>query len=316
MQLSRTVLGLNFPHPVILASGKWAWTAAQWKEAVAAGAGGITTKSFWNHEHTGNPDPVVVARDAWTLNAVGLPDNGPEHSEGELKQFLPDPSVPLIVSILGMDEEEYAANARRILPLQPSAFEVNLSSPTFLKLKGTYFDAGEAMRILPAVKKEAGNIPVLVKLSPNIADIGAFAKACVDAGADGITAINTLGTGLAIDAAARLPILSATRGGVSGAGIKPFALRCVADIYAATKGAVPIIGVGGMMTGEDAAEMLLAGASLVAVATAVQTQGYGAAKRIADELNAWGDAQGVKDVSELTGGMHKAMSEKGKPYVS
>jgi dihydroorotate dehydrogenase (NAD+) catalytic subunit len=125
----------------------------------------------------------VVARDNWTLNAVGLPDNGPEHSEGELKKFLPNPPVPLIVSILGMDAEEYAANARRILPLKPSAFEVNLSSPTFLKLKGTFFDSEEAMRILPAVKKEAGNIPVFVKLSPNIADIGAFAKACVAIGA-------------------------------------------------------------------------------------------------------------------------------------
>jgi dihydroorotate dehydrogenase (NAD+) catalytic subunit len=310
MHLSTSVLGLKFPHPVIVAAGKWTWTADQWKEMANAGAGGITTKSFWNHDHKGNPDPVVVAKPSWTLNAVGLPDHGPEHSEGELTQFLPNPPVPLIVSILGLDAEEYAANARRIRPLGPSAFEVNLSSPTFLKLKGTFFDTDEAMRILPAVKQEAGDVPVFVKLSPNIPDIGAFAAKCVEAGADGITAINTLGTGLAIDAATRLPILSATRGGLSGGGIKPLALRCIADIYAATEGKVPIIGIGGMLTGEDAAEMLLAGASLVGVASAVLNEGAGAPKRIADELSAWGDAHGVKDVSELVGGMHRAVAAK------
>lgn len=315
MPLPQTLLGLTFPNPVLVSAGKWAWTAEDWKAAVSAGAGGITTKSFWAEQRAGNPEPVVVTEAEWTLNAVGLPDHGPAHSEGELRKFLPDPPVPLIVSIVGMNAEEYAANARRILPLKPSAFEVNLSSPTFLKLRGGFFDVDEAIRILPAVKAESGDVPVFVKLSPNIPDIGGFAARCVEAGADGITAINTLGTGLAIDAETRLPILSAVRGGVSGAGIKPLALRCIADIYAATEGKVPVIGVGGITRGRDIAEMLLAGASLVGLATVLQREGMAGLTRVLTEFDTWCVEHGIADVRELTGGMHRAMAEGGKAYA-
>jgi len=304
MDLQQDILGLSFDSPLIVAAGKWSWTANDWQGFVDAGAGGITTKSFWNHVHEGNPEPTIVQSDMWTLNAVGLPDKGPEHSSGELQQFLPQSSVPLIVSILGLDAAEYADNAKRIVALQPSALEINLSSPTFLKLKGTYFDADEAAAIVPAVKQEAGDIPVFVKLSPNIPDIGAFAARCVKAGADGITAINTLGTGIAIDLMTRKPLLSATRGGLSGPGIKPLAVRCIADIYKATEGKVPIIGVGGVATGEDAIEFIMAGASLVGLASVLLKEGGSAFKRIQQEIQVWCDAQGVNDIAELRGVLH------------
>jgi dihydroorotate dehydrogenase (NAD+) catalytic subunit len=315
MKLSQTLFGIDFPNPVIVSGGKWAWTAEDWRAAAKAGAGAVTTKSFWAHEHTGNPEPVVASGDEWTLNAVGLPDFGPEHSGGEMKDYLADPPVPLIVNIVGMTADEYAENARRLRELKPAAVEVNLSSPTFLKLRGTFFDVEEAIRIVPAVKKEAGDIPVVVKLSPNVPDIGGFAARCVDAGADGIVAINTLGTGLAIDPVTRLPILSAVRGGVSGPGIKPLALRCVADIYAATEGTVPIIGVGGMMRGQDVAEMLLAGASLVGLATAIHREGMPALTRVRGEFERWCEEHQIGDVRELVGGMHRAMADQGKPYT-
>ncbi len=304
MNLKNTILGLKFSNPIMIASGKWAWNVQDWEALVEAGAGGITTKSFWNHEHKGNPEPTVVQTDEWTLNAVGLPDHGPEHSEGELKKFLPAKDVPLIVSILGMDEKEYADNARRIAPLKPSAFEINISSPTFLKLKGTAFDAEEAVKIVPAVKKEAGDIPVFVKLSPNIPDIGAFAVECIAAGADGISAINTLGTGVALDPITGKSLLSAKRGGLSGPGIKPLALRCVCDVYEATNGQVPIIGIGGVMTGEDVIDMMRAGASLVGLATAVLKDGPKAVTRIQKEFVQWCTTHNVENVADLIGQMH------------
>lgn len=304
MSFSQTLLGLNFANPIICASGKWAWTAEHVEELCKAGAGGITTKSFWNHMHVGNQEPVLVQTETWTLNAVGLPDFGPEHSSKELTQMLAHPTVPIIVSILGLTAEEYAENAARIAALRPSAVEVNLSSPTFLKLKGTFFDADEAAAIIPAVKKEIGSIPVFVKLSPNIPDIGAFAARCVSAGADGITAINTLGTGLAIDLETRKPILSAKRGGISGSGIKPLAVRCIADIYEATEGKTPIIGVGGVMTGEDAIELMMAGANLVGLASALLRDGSSAFPRIQREMEYWAASHGVQDISELVGAIH------------
>jgi len=306
MTLSQHILGLHFSHPLITAAGMWTWTADQWRDAVEHGAAGITTKSYWAHEHTGNAEPVFVHTDAWTLNAVGLPDKGPAHVEAQLKEFLPNPAVPLIVSLVGLDPEGYLQNARQIAPFKPSAFEINMSSPTFLKLRGTFFDADEAASIIPAVKKEAGDIPVFVKLSPNIPDIGAFAARCVEAGVDGITAINTLGTGMAIDLKTRTPILSAKRGGVSGPGIKPLSVRCIADIYDATKGAVPITGVGGVMTGEDVVELMMAGASLVGLATAILREGMPAFGRIRNELEIWCEKEGVSDITELTGVMHRA----------
>ena len=302
MNLSQTILGLPFEHPIIAASGKWAWTAAEWSALWEAGAAGVTTKSFWNHVHEGNPDPVITEESAWTLNAVGLPDRGPEDSGAELAKALPDPPKPLIVSILGLSAEEYAANAARVAAMRPSAIEVNLSSPTFLKLKGGY-SAEEILAILPAVKAAAGSIPVFAKLSPNVPDIGPFAAACVASGADGITAINTLGTGLSIDLETRRPRLSVGKGGLSGPGIKPLAVRCVRDVYEATGGSVPIIGAGGVMTGEDAAELILAGASIVALATAVLREGPSACGRVRDELSHTCGRLGIADVGELRGAM-------------
>ncbi len=305
MRLNQNFVGLPFAHPIVVASGKWVWTAEQCKQAMKAGAAAVTTKSFWGHEHRGNPEPTVLQTRHWTLNAVGLPDLGPAHSQGELQQLLPNPEVPLIVSILGLTREEYAGNAARIAPLKPSAFEVNLSSPTFLKLKGAFFDADEAVSIIPAVKEAAGGIPIFAKLSPNMHDIGGFAARCVEAGVDGITAINTLGTGLAINLQTRVPVLSAKKGGISGRGLKPLAVRCVADIFEATKGAVPIIGVGGIFTGEDAIEMMIAGASIVGLASAIIESGFDSIRRIKLEMESWCAENGVDDIYDIVGTLRR-----------
>lgn len=313
MNLSQTLLGIDFPNPTVLASGIMGITSSSWKYCVENGAGAITTKSLWPAEHEGNRNPTIISTEYWTLNAVGVPDAGPEKAKEEIGNFMKEHPVPLIANIIGLTVEDFAEIAAKIAALKPDMIEVNLSTPTFLKLRGKLFaeDQNESSKILKAVKKEIGNIPMFVKLTPNVTTIGEIAKACVDAGADGITAINTAGPGMAIDLRSRMPILAAHKGGVSGRALKPIAVRCVAEIYEATGGKTPIIGTGGVYTGEDAIEMMLAGASLVGVGTAVGDRGIDVFNKICDEMQLWCTNEGVDNVSDMIGGMHKELLKRG-----
>lgn len=313
MNLAQTVLGIDFENPTVLASGIWGITASSWREAIRNGAGGVTTKSLWPVEHQGNQNPTIIGNEYWTLNAVGVPDAGPEKAKEEIVNFMQDHPAPLIANVIGLTAEDFASITRELAPLKPDAFEVNLSTPTFLKLRGKLFaeDKGEIQSILAAVKKEAGKIPVFVKLTPNVPNIGDLAASAVEAGADGITAINTVGPGMAIDLRSRMPILAAHKGGLSGRAIKTIATRCVAEIYEATEGKVPIIGTGGVYTGEDALELMLAGATLVGIGTAVGDRGADVFKKICEEIQLWCTNEGVKKVSEMVGGMHKELKKRG-----
>jgi dihydroorotate dehydrogenase (NAD+) catalytic subunit len=163
-----------------------------------------------------------------------------------------------------------------------------------------------------AVKGVSGKIPVFIKLSPNVDNIGVIAAACAEAGADGFTVINTVGPGMAIDLRSRMPILANRVGGVSGPAIKPIAVRCIADVYRATGGAKPIIGTGGIMTGEDAIEFLLAGASLIGIGTAIAYRGAGVFHLVTEEMSTWCEKEGVKKISELVGGMHREIAKRSK----
>ncbi len=309
MNLSQTLLGVTFPNPTVLASGIMGITASSWRFAAQNGAGGITTKSLWPVPHQGNRNPTMISTEHWTLNAVGVPDAGPEKAREEISDFLKNKSVPLIANVIGLSAEEFASITAQIAVLHPDFFEVNLSTPTFWKLRGKLFseDPTEAAEIVKAVKKEAKDIPVFAKLTPNVQNIGAVAVACAEAGVDGFTAINTVGPGMAIDLRSRMPILAAKKGGVSGPGIKPIAVRCVSDIYEATDGKLPIIGTGGVYTGEDAIEMMLAGASLIGIGTAVGDRGIDVFRKVCEEIQLWCTNEGVWDIKELIGGMHKKL---------
>ncbi len=223
-----------------------------------------------------------------------------------------DHPVPLIANIVGLSAEDFSEIAAAIAPLKPDFFEVNLSTPTFLKLRGKLFaeDEEEVKNIINAVKKEAKKIPIFVKLTPNVPNIGEIARAAVAAGADGITAINTVGPGMAIDLRSRMPILAAHKGGLSGPALKPIAVRCVAEIYEATEGKVPIIGTGGVYTGEDALEMMLAGASLVGIGTAIADRGQEIFATVCDEIQLWCTNEGINNISDMTGGMHDELKQR------
>lgn len=159
-----------------------------------------------------------------------------------------------------------------------------------------------------AVKEVSGEIPVFIKLSPNVPDIGSIALACAKKGANGFTVINTVGPGMAIDLKSRMPILANKVGGLSGPGIKPIAVRCIADVYRATEGKYPIIGTGGVFTGEDAVELMLAGASLVGIGTAVAYRGIGVFKNVCDEMKQWCEQEGIANIAELVGSMHSTLA--------
>lgn len=313
MNLAQTLLGIKFQNPTVLASGIWGITSASWKRVASNGAGAITTKSLWPYEHKGNPNPTIISNEHWMLNAVGVPDAGPEKAVEEITDYMKDHPVPLIANIVTSVAEEFADIAKILAPLKPDLFEVNLSTPTFLKLRGKLFaeDESEVSKIIKSVKEVSGDTPVFAKLTPNVLNIGEIAEACVAAGADGITAVNTIGPGMAIDLKSRLPILSAHKGGLSGPALKPIAIRCIAEIYESTKGKVPIIGTGGVFTGEDAIELMLAGASLIGIGTAIAYRGADVFKKVCEEMTKWCKENGVKDVTELIGGMHKELAKHG-----
>jgi dihydroorotate dehydrogenase (NAD+) catalytic subunit len=316
VKLSRTVLGVTCENPLVLAACPLGLYAKDFLECAEAGAGLAGTKSCWLKPHKGHPEPTIVASEHWTINAVGLAQGGYEDAAKEVTAYRAATRVPLIINIVAESIHAFEETAARYVALQPDFLEVNISCPNVESEFGKPFASNpeDAAAVTRAVKAASGGVPVFMKLSPNVESIGAIARACADAGADGLTAVNTFGPGLAIDPATRLPMLSNRTGGVSGPGIKPLALKCVADVYAATEGTLPIIGLGGVETGRDAAEMLLAGASLVGIATAAYTGGPAVFGRVRDELRAWCEQEGVKDVADLTGAMHKELAKRGAPW--
>ncbi len=310
MNLSQTLLGVDFGNPTVLASGIMGITSSSWKLVAEHGAGGITTKSLWLKEHKGHPNPTIISTEHWTLNAVGVPDAGPEKAKEEIGDFMKVKPVPLIANIIAESVENYALTAESILPLKPDFLEVNISCPNIEDEFGRPFacSAPDAAAVTKAVKKVSGKTPVFIKLSPNVDNIAMIAEACAKAGADGFTVINTVGPGMAIDLRSRMPILANKVGGLSGPGIKPIAIKCIADVYKATGGKLPIIGTGGVYTGEDAIETLLAGASLIGVGTAVCDRGLDVFKKICDEMQMWCTNEGVWDIKDLIGGMHSTLA--------
>jgi dihydroorotate dehydrogenase (NAD+) catalytic subunit len=264
--LSVRVAGLELRNPTALASGILGYSAASLQRIAEAGAGAVVTKSVGVEPRLGYPNPTVVQANAGLINAMGLPNPGIDEYTEEITYAKSILKVPLIVSVYGYTAEEYAAVARKAAEAGADAIELNVSCP---HVKDTGSEIGQNPKILAEVVtkvKAATQKPVIVKLSPNVADIAEIAKTAVTAGADALTAINTV-KALAIDAETTLPILSNIRGGLSGPAVKPIALRSVYDLYEKVK--TPIIGCGGITSWQDAVEFFLAGASAIQIGTAV-----------------------------------------------
>jgi dihydroorotate dehydrogenase (NAD+) catalytic subunit len=304
MNLKINFSGVTFKNPIVLASGILGVTGSSLAETIRNGCGGVTTKSIWLKEHLGHPNPVIIANEEWMMNAVGLPDGGVEKAHEEINSYREKTTAPLIASIVGGKISEYISIAEKIVDLSPDIIEVNASCPNVEDELGKPFacSVNRISDLTKAVKKVSKNIPVSIKLSPNVENIGEIAKSCQNAGADALTVVNTFGPGLAIDINVRKPILANKVGGVSGPGIFPLALKCVWDCYKATK--LPIIGTGGITTGEDALQMIMAGANLLGVGSAVYYRGNDVFKKINDEIEGYMAKNGIENLSDLIGVAH------------
>ena len=298
-----TLCGLELTNPTILASGLVGISGSACVFAAQNGAGAITPKSIGPSNREGHANPVLTEFDGGFLNAVGLPNSGADASLDELASAMERAGVPIIVSIFGGTKEDYGTVARKLSELQPSMFELNLSCPNTTDDFGTPFatDAVEASEVVRIVKQST-DVPVSAKLAPNVPDIAAIAKAVVDAGADAISAINTM-PGMAIDVRMSRPVLHNRQGGVSGHALRPIALNCVYQLYRAVD--VPIIGIGGIATGEDAVEMIMAGATAVGIGTGVYYRGIDVFRKVTDEMLAFMQAEGYQRVDEMRGLAHR-----------
>lgn len=301
MNLQTEFLGVKFANPLVVASGILGVTGASLKYVVENGAGGVTTKSIWLNEHKGHKNPVMIANEHYMLNAVGLPDAGIEKARLEMGKYMENKPAPMIASITAGKIDDFGEIAERISELSPDIIEVNSSCPNVESELGRPFAcvAGDVAKVTKIVKART-KIPITVKLSPNVENLVEIARAVVDAGADGLTLINTVGPGMVIDLEMRRPILTNLVGGVSGPAIKPIAVKCVYMVHKALPN-TPIIGTGGITTGEDAIEIIMAGATLVGVGTAVYYRDVECFRLIAEEMSKWCDEHGIKDLSEIVG---------------
>jgi dihydroorotate dehydrogenase (NAD+) catalytic subunit len=258
--------GLKLANPTILASGILGYSAESLSRVAKGGAGAVVTKSIGMEPRAGYSNPTVVQAESGLINAMGLPNPGINVYSEEIKFSKTILKVPLIVSVFGYSASEYSTVAKKAAEAGADAVELNVSCP---HVKQTGAEIGQSPKFLKEVVeqvKAAISKPLIVKLSPNVADITILAEAAVEAGADALTVVNTL-KAMAIDVETMQPILANVRGGLSGAAIKPVALRCVYDI--AERFEVPIIGCGGVTDWQDAVEFFLAGASAVQIGTAV-----------------------------------------------
>lgn len=271
--------GLTLQNPVILAAGILGTTGASLRRAALAGAGCVVTKSLGSEPRSGHPGPTIVQVECGLLNAMGLPNPSYKVFQDEI-DFAKTSGTPVVASIFGSSAEEFARISRG---LRADAFELNLSCPhaeRYGSELGRYPDLVEA--VTGAVKASV-DVPVWVKLTPNTADIVELGLAAQRGGADAVVAINTL-KAMAIDIETGYPILGNKFGGLSGAAIKPVAVRCVFEL--STQLEIPVIGVGGVSTWEDAVEMIMAGACAVQVGTALQ-RGYEVFKEITEGLSGY-----------------------------
>jgi dihydroorotate dehydrogenase (NAD+) catalytic subunit len=258
---------LHLARPVLVASGTFGFGMEMTRIADLPKLGAVVLKSLTVKPRSGNPPPRIVETPSGMLNAIGLENPG---LDAFLRTYLPQMKnlgVPLVANIAGYSVDEYRELARRLTKEASGTFvalELNVSCPN-VGSGGLHFgtDPVRLRELVAAVRTET-TLPLIVKLSPNVGDIVAVARAALDGGADALTLINTL-LGLAVDVKTRRPKLANVTGGLSGPAVKPVALRMVHEVYRATK--APIIGLGGITNADDALEFIMAGASAVAVGT-------------------------------------------------
>jgi dihydroorotate dehydrogenase (NAD+) catalytic subunit len=296
--LSVEIAGIRLKNPVLTASGTFGY-GEDYQDIVDLNElGGVIVKGVSLRPIAGNPPPRIWETPSGMLNAIGLENPGVDVFLEKKLPFLRRFDTAVIVNIFGYSLEDYVAVAERLDGvLGVSGLEVNISCPN-VKAGGIVFGTNvkASFELLSALRR-ATKLPLIAKLSPNVTDITEFARAAADAGCDGLSLINTL-LGMAIDVRSRRPRLANCTGGLSGPAIRPVAVRMVWQAAKAVK--LPIIGMGGIMTAEDALEFIFAGASAIAVGTANFVNPR-ATVNVAEGIRSFLAAEGVGSVRELIG---------------
>ena len=285
----------------MLAAGILGSTASSLNWAGRSGAGAVVTKSFGLNPNRGYANPTTVEVTGGVINAIGLSNPGVENFKGELEKL--NRSVPAIASLYGANPEEFSEIAIKVEDLV-DALELNVSCPHAMGGCGSAIgqDPELTAEIVQAVKKSV-EIPVFVKLTPNVTDIVEIARYAEDAGADALTMINSLGPGMKIDIETGNPILNNKFGGLSGPAVKPIAIRCIFEVYDSID--IPIVGVGGIKNYEDVIEFLYAGASCVQIGTSIMYEGMDIFGNITTRLERFMNDKGYGSVNEMVGIAHK-----------
>lgn len=314
MNLPVQLCSVTLANPLVLASGVLGTRAELLVRVARLGAGAVTSKSCSLEPRAGHPNPTVLDWGAGLINAVGLSNPGVEAEVIELRkaqeqlrsQSLAEgrPRVPLIASVFADSVEHFSAVAERVCAGGPDLVEINISCPNVQTEFGRPFAADwRTAADVTRVVRSVVSLPLIVKLSPNVPDIAEVARAVEDAGADAITAVNTLGPGMLIDIRSGAPVLANRVGGVSGPAIHPIAVRCVYDVCAAVH--IPVIGLGGVTSGRDALEMVLAGATAVGVGAAIHYRGLDAFRLILCEMEDLMAECGYASLDEMRGLAHE-----------
>ena len=300
VDLTTKIASLTLKNPTILASGLMDEDAGSMKRIVNCGASAVVTKSIGLKSREGYANPTIVELECGILNAMGLPNPGINEFGEEIKK-LKRLNAPIIGSVFGSNSKEFVELGKKMQSYGADALELNMSCP---HAKGYGLEIGSDPRLVKEITskvKESVEVPVFVKLSSNVANLGEIAKAAENGNADGIVAINTI-KAMKIDIELKIPVLANKIGGYSGKAIKPIGVRCVYEI--AENVDIPIIGVGGVTTGEDALEYIMAGASAVQIGTGIYYRDVDVFKKVCKEMENWMKKHSVKKLSELIGAAH------------
>lgn len=277
-----------------LASGILGVAASTMMRVVRAGADAVVTKSIGISPRKGHAGPVLTASHGGLLNAVGLTNPGIDAFEDEMK-LLNKANIPVVMSIFGNTQEEITNIVEKAINMKPSAIELNLSCP-HAEISQISHSPDLTYEFVKSAK-EVSNVPIFAKLTPNASDYVSVGKAAQEAGADAIVAINTV-RAMRIDIQQQRPVLGNSVGGLSGSPIFPIAVRCVFDLYRALS--IPIIGVGGVSSWEDAVELHLAGASAIQIGTAVMND-MEVFSKIKSGVNKYVEELGLNSVDDIIG---------------
>lgn len=300
MDMSVNIAGVEFKNPIIAASGTFAFGEEYSMYMDVEQIGGIALKALTREKRNGNHPTRIAETASGVLNAVGLQNPGVDDFLQNMYKRVKRINTVQIANIAGASAEDYVYVAERLNDTDIAMYEINVSCPN-VKEGGVNFGTNASIlkNVVESVKRVAKK-PLIVKLTPNVTSIADMARAAKEGGADALSLINTI-TGMAIDPIKRRPILANVTGGLSGPAIKPVALRMVHEVYRAGLG-LPIIGMGGIMNGTDAAEFMIAGASAVMVGTATMHT-PSATQDIARELTDFAKEQGLENIRELTGSL-------------